>query len=180
MRLLGAVHHPERTLRCVAAVLLLAGLSACGYSLRGSEVHALPFSPLILECNFKSAWQVCQNVQNRLERQGVLLDDNSAPWRLVVHTPKSRQRVLTIAGDASTEEYELTQSLAYALYSTQPRERVLHNELKLSRIYRHQASALVAKERERHSLTRSMHQQLIEIMFRELAEAPLASQQISP
>lgn len=161
-------HTPLRTMM----VLLLALLSACGYQLRGVETERLPYSPLALECNFKAAWQVCQTVKHRLERQGVSIDARKPDWRLVLNTPESRQRVLTIAGDASTEEYELTQSLRYALFHADSQTAVLKNTLTISRIYRHQVSALVAKERERDNLTRSMHQQLIAIMFRELSEAP--------
>ncbi|MDX1452953.1 MAG: hypothetical protein R3183_10380 [Oleiphilaceae bacterium] len=166
--------QPEHQVGLVrlAVLCLCAALAACGYQLRGTQNQNVAFERVEVACNFKQSWYLCQQLESRLALAGVELNENAA-LRLRITTPSSKQRVLTIAGDASTEEYELTQRLAYVLERKSDRKILARNELSLARVYSHQSNALVAKEREKESLLRSMHRQILNTMLRELAELQL-------
>lgn len=171
-----------RHVKALGALWLCLMMAGCGYQLQDADALQLPFKAVALECNYKRNWHLCQDLNNRLSLRGVTISKD-APLVLEVSTIAPRQRILTIAGDASTEEYELTLGLKYALRKKQNQQEsaalFTRNRLHLSRIYRHQSDALLAKEREREKLTRSMYQQLANTMLWELSEAPVMPTKMS-
>jgi len=144
-------------------------LSACGFHLRGqSESIAYQFPELQLKCKSKKHWELCHYLSNRLRASGVALQDK-APITLKINVPDSKQRTFSLNMDATSAETELMQSAHYQLIDRKNGEVIAQHSVERSQIYRLNASALIAKDREKAELQKSLDIAIADAILRELS-----------
>lgn len=146
-------------------------LSACGFQLRGtSETLVSSFPELAVQCNKKSDWQMCHYLNARVTAMGTEINDD-ARYELKVHRISASQRAISLNTDATAAEQELTHTLRYRLRDTSNGQTLAERALSKSQIYRLNASALVAKDREKEELQKSLNQSLVNAVLREISIA---------
>lgn len=150
-------------------VILSSLLSACGFHLRGYSEHNTPaaFSTLKLECANTRAWQLCQSLRQQLLLNNILLSDE-AQYRLVISPIAQDSRTLSLQSNASAAEYGLSSKVDFQLIDRKTDEVIADQEVVVRNSYRHQSSALLAKERERDELQTELSQQIALEIFRQI------------
>lgn len=150
-------------------VILSSLLSGCGFHLRGYSDNALPpsFSTLNLQCANTQAWQLCQTLRQQLMLNGISFD-NKAEYRLSVSPIEQETRVLSLQDNAAAAEYGLASSVSYQLTKQSTEELVAQQKIVVRNSYRHESSALLAKERERDELQTELSQQIASEIFRQI------------
>ncbi len=148
--------------------MLLCLLStACGFHLRSYGVKALPLEAVALDCPKVKDWTLCHHLKQTLLLNSVEIDDN-AKVLLKVSTIKQTSRVLSLQPNASAAEKGLTSSIIYQLI-TQQDDQIRHKQqVSINNSYRHEASALLAKDRERDELQMRLSHQLAEEIVRQI------------
>jgi LPS-assembly lipoprotein len=157
---------------CFKAMLLcgiVTVLSGCGFNLRGTaETLPATFPSLNVKCEQKSAWRLCHYLNSRITSAGTLIDPN-ATVILSVARAEVLERVFSLNSDATAAERELTHSIHYRLFDKTSGETLSERSISRSQIYQHNASALVAKDREKEELQNNLDESLIDIMLREIS-----------
>lgn len=155
----------------LATLVSLLSLSACGFHLRGnSETLVASFPKLAVQCNKKSDWQMCHYLNARITAMGTEISDD-ARFLLKVDRVQSSQRAISLNNDATAAEQELTHTMHYRLRDMDHGTTVSERMLSRSQIYRLNASALVAKDREKEELEKSLNQSLVNTLLREISIA---------
>jgi len=142
-------------------ISLSLALTGCGFKLRGYNSTSNPHSltEVNLDCPTSKSWQLCQQIRQQLEQNHIKLSDK-AEYKLVVSPVKQRKRVLSLQSNASAAEYGLTSQVSYQLLQSSDQEVFISQEISLDHSYRHESSALLAKEREREELQTTLSRQL--------------------
>lgn len=150
-------------------VILTSLLSACGFQLRGYSSNALPpsFSTLNFQCANTQAWQLCQTLRQQLRLNGISFD-SKAMYRLSISPIAQQSRVLSLQDNAAAAEYGLSSSVSYQLTNQTTEAVVTQQTIVLRNSYRHESSALLAKERERDELQAELSQQIASEIFRQI------------
>ena len=160
---------PSSCLKVMILCAAVAVLSSCGFNLRGTaETLPATFPSLNVKCEQKSAWRLCHYLNSRITSAGTLIDPN-ASVTLSVSRDEVLQRVFSLNSDATAAERELTHSIHYRLFDKIRGEVLSERSISRSQIYRHNASALVAKDREKEELQNNLDESLIDIMLREIS-----------
>ena len=162
----------------LAISLLICALSACGFHLRQAPSMSETIPDIELQCPHQHSWVLCQTLRSQLEAAGTQIQDK-ASYRLEIFKPQSTQRTFTLRSNASTAEYELSRRVSYRLMNTENAKIIAKNTISRSRIYQHQASALLQKDREKEEIIRSVDQDIANTVIRELAEIQLSNAQTS-
>ena len=150
-------------------VITISLLSACGFQLRGyASADAPPaFSSLKLDCPSTQAWQLCQTLRQQFALNGINIDDD-AKYLLSVSPIKQESRTLSLQKNAAASEYGLSSTVNYQLMDQESESIVSNNDIVVRNSYRHQSSALLAKERERRELQTELSQQIAMEVFRQI------------
>ena len=80
-----------------------------------------------------------------------------------------KRRSLSIDSYASTAEYDLIYSVRYKLTHSPTQTLISNQVVEASQSYRHQSSALIAKEREQGEIKTKLNQKITNIIFRQLS-----------
>ena len=147
--------------------LLFLMVQGCGFNVRTAELDSLGFSEVNLSCDKQNAWDLCQTLERELDGHNVALS-SEAQHALEVFDISSKERVFTIDLDATADEYELTRSLAFSLSDLTNESSKYTNQVSARRIYRHNSDALLAKDREREAITKSLDTSLALEIIRQL------------
>ncbi len=156
--------------RLISILIIISSLlSACGFHLRGYSDHKTPaaFSRLKLECGNTRAWQLCQSLRQQLLLNNIQLADEAA-YRLVISSIAQDSRTLSLQSNASAAEYGLSSKVDFQLIHRETDEVIADQEVLVRNSYRHQSSALLAKERERDELQTELSQQIALEIFRQI------------
>lgn len=152
-------------------VAVVICLNACGFSLRGSHsTLTSKYDELKVDCRDKRDWELCHYLRSQITATGTTITE-SAAFELDVGSVSSKQRAITLDPDATANERELTHHLTYRLIDRKKDVVLLERTLSQSQVYRNNASALVAKDREQEELRQSINQYLVDTMIRELASS---------
>jgi len=163
------VQRANKRLLRFSIVICLLFLQACGFQLRGaSETLAASYATLRVECNNKSNWKQCQYLRASLDAAGTEIT-NDSQYLLAVTKTSAKQRAFTLRDDASAAEYELTHSVLYRLSDLLTDNIINTRTVSLSRIYRQNASALLAKDREKEEIELAIDKAIIDTILREIA-----------
>jgi outer membrane lipopolysaccharide assembly protein LptE/RlpB len=149
------------------SILLCLSLGACGFHLRTAEQESLGFKTLQFECNSNTSWALCENLERELSARGVTFSED-AQLTLQVNDIKSSERVFTINQDASADEYELTHEATFTLEDSENVDARYENTISARRIYRHNSSALLAKDREQEAISKALDVSLSREIIRQL------------
>jgi LPS-assembly lipoprotein len=178
---LGTTRRAGLRWAAAAAALGLAGLSGCGFALRGS----LKFAFSVLRLQGSTATPVARELRTALSSAGVQVQtaDTAVPGAAaagtaavkpvqVVLTVLSDQRERTVVGQtASGQVRELQLRTRFRFNLATPAGRVLldNTELLLQRDVSYTETAALAKEAEEALLYRDMQSDIVQQVMRRLA-----------
>ncbi len=163
----GSQRHAKVS-RATLLLLLSVLISSCGFKLRTMPILPEQLNTLSLSCELKANWRLCQNVRNLLQESGVSIRDD-APLELTLGVTEDKQRTYTLASDASAAEYQLIQKVNYQLRDKQSERMLANNTVSSSTVYQHNASSVLAKDRENKALRAQLSEQLAADIIRELS-----------
>lgn len=162
-------HRTQQALASLLLVGVLATLQACGFQLRGhAQTLASSYPQLAVSCNNKSNWRQCQYLRASLDSAGTEITSH-AEHRLSISKASTKQRAFTLRENATAAEYELTHSVKYQLRNTKTDTLLAGRTVTLSRIYRQNASRLLAKDREKEEIELAIDKAIVDTILREIA-----------
>jgi len=150
-------------------LLILCGLiSACGFQLRATQALPDSLSSLIFKCENEKTWDLCRQLSREFQLHQIKLSDE-AEMTLSISNVNKKQRSVSIDSDASTAEYDLIYSVRYKLIHSATQTLISSQLVETNQSYRHQSSALIAKEREQDEIQTKLNQKITNIIFRQLS-----------
>jgi LPS-assembly lipoprotein len=156
------------SLAAVAAFSIVAGLSACGFRLVGSEslpgILARPYLSL------KDPYtDFSREFEHQLKSSGATLQVLRANATATIEVTKDlvEQRTLSVSALNIPTEYELTYTVTFAVHGA-GKELLAPQTLSLSKDYSFEENVLLAKEHEADILRQQMARDLVSIAMRRL------------
>ena len=152
------------------ALVLLGGLVACGFQLRGEQT--LPFSALFVNGNaaYPSVAQIKQSVA-AVPRTRVVNSLPEADAELKISN-ESRERIISALSAAGrVREYELRLRINYLLTDKQGHELIAPSEILLFRLVPYNETQVLSKGEEEALLYRDMQNDAVAQIKRRLAAA---------
>ena len=148
--------------RLLPIIITLLLLSACGFTLRGSEYQALNANIQQLELTYNSSSnELAQILRRRLIASGVEIIDNSSNYKLTLGNEQNLERVVSVNRNARAGEYELT--LISSLQLENNGEPVIASEIiSLDQIYAADPTNAAAKTNESELVLNELRQALVE------------------
>lgn len=142
-------------------------LSACGFHLRSYGENASKIESLSLNCPSTSSWVLCHHLKQTLVLNNIQISED-APLMLTISPMIQRSRVLSLQANASAAELGLSSEVTYSLVTSRE-DKINHKHtIHINNSYRHESSALLAKDRERDELQTQLSQQLAEEIVRQI------------
>lgn len=142
-------------------------LSACGFHLRSYGDNTSNIKVLSLDCPNTSSWELCHHLKQTLLLNNIQITDN-APLILSISPMIQKSRVLSLQANASAAELGLSSEVTYKIISAQEDDIKHKQTVHINNSYRHESSALLAKDRERDELQMQLSQQLAEEIVRQI------------
>lgn len=168
------------TRRLILCLLLLAGLSACGFQLRGSRPDSrLPFTTLYLEVARNS--QLERDLRSAiLAQDGIKLvnDGKFAQATLRIVSEREEKKILTLNAQGQVREYSLLYRLSYEVKETDGKVLLKPTELALQAFMSYSEAQALAKETEQKMIFSDLRSDAINQMIRQMAQLK-PTQQIS-
>jgi len=148
--------------------LMVSGLLACGFQLRGQPDLPDSLRQIAVECDGNNYWALCQRLRQQLAANGAQILE-TAPYTLRIHQVRTDQRTAAVDPDATAAEYELSKHARYQLLESSSSRLLAEREVSHSRLYRHNSARLIAVYREKERIGNSLEQQLADNIVLELA-----------
>ena len=143
-------------------------MSACGFHLRGISGNVSGIKELAVSCSSTDAWALCHHLKQSLLLHDISINED-APIHLVISPIRQNSRVLSLQENASAAELGLSSEITYQLI-TELDDIVRHKQsIRINNSYRHESSALLAKDRERDDLQTQLSRQLAEELVRQIS-----------
>lgn len=153
-------------LNAVLMLALTAGVSACGFHLRGESKLHTSFSTLALKGRQGQAFRMI--LVSKLEKSGVTLDD-SAPYTILLLDEDSERRVSAYSTRAKSAGFELKRTITFKIIGPgQKVEDVPETEMFSRRHLLFREEEVVGKQDEEVLLWQEMDQELAERIIRKL------------
>jgi len=155
----------------VLALALLAGLSACGFQLRGSGgQYSMPFKSIYLAFPETSAL----GIELRRNLRGgnltdVVSDPKTAEALFDVISETRGKQILSLNAQGRVREYLLTYTLVFRLRDASGAEMLGPTEISLKRPLPYDERQVLAKESEEALLYRDMQTDLVQQVLRRMA-----------
>jgi LPS-assembly lipoprotein len=153
--------YATRTLPLFALIAAVAGLTACGFQLRGAA--SFPFTSVYVQAPMTASLggagaPVVPDVITGLERNGIALkgkiDDAEFALRFLQVT--FDKRVLSLSGGGRAREFELEYRIRYEFVDAKQRLWGEPGEITIRRDFSFAESQALAKESEERQLVRDM------------------------
>lgn len=143
-------------------------LSACGFHLRSyGENASSKIEMLSLSCPSTSSWVLCHHLKQTLVLNNIQVTED-AHLILSISPMIQKTRTLSLQANASAAELGLSSEVTYSLISSHE-DKINHKHtVHINNSYRHESSALLAKDRERDELQTQLSQQLAEEIVRQI------------
>lgn len=143
-------------MRQLLLILFVAGLSACGFHLRGSQpVPALEVSPLALE---SSASELNRFLEDGIRRAGGELD-GQADLVLLVIAERINRQTSTLDSRAKAAEFTLIYEVDFQLRHASGMPATDRRQVLLRRTYQFDNTRIVGKLEEENLLLTQLRQQ---------------------
>jgi LPS-assembly lipoprotein len=150
-------------------VCLASLLAGCGYRLQGTAKLSPVMATTYVETDDRYT-DFNRALRERLEASGARLarnkDDATAVVRII--KDESGQRVLTVSGRNTPEEYEVFYSIEYAV-NGRTEELIAPQRVELTREYSYDETAVLAKQKEQAILREALARDLAGLVVRRLA-----------
>ena len=157
--------------RLVLALALLAGLSACGFELRGSGgQYNMPFKTIYLAFpdNSSLGTELRRNLRGS-DKVEVVADEAKAEARFEVLSENRAKAILSLNSQGRVREYLLTYTLVFRVRNARGEEVLGATEIVLKRPLTFNESQVLAKESEEALLYRDMQADLVQQILRRLS-----------
>ena len=155
----------------VLALALLAGLSACGFQLRGSDgQYNMPFKTIYLAFpdNSSLGTELRRNLRGS-DKVVVVADAAQAEAQFEVVSEHRNKAILSLNSQGRVREYMLTYTLVFRVRDAKGTEVLGATEISLKRPLTFNESQVLAKESEEALLYRDMQRDLVQQILRRLA-----------
>ena len=153
----------------IAALLLGAVLSACGFQLRGRTPLPPELGQVFIQV--ESDYEVLEPpivaaLRRSLRARGALVvrKAREASSALVIQRLDNTRRILSVGADGKAIEYELTTTVRYVLQDAGV-NRIPPQSLSITRDYLFNSDAVLATEAEERKLREVMQAELAELML---------------
>ncbi len=156
----------SRGIPIVAALLLTAALSSCGFQLRGQ--YALPFSSVFVSTPGTSV------VASALKRElaniptKLMPSPKDADAQLNILEDRRERQILSLSGAGRVREYELKLRVSYQLVDAKGSVFIPTSEIQLSRILSYDDSRIIAKQQEEALLYQDMERDAVGQILRRM------------
>jgi len=171
-QLLALPLGPPRTAATIGLLLLTVLLASCAFTLRGNVALAPGIEPLYIE---KVGGQLGVELRTLLTSSGVKLspDLEQAKTQLVIRRQKSNRRSTALGEGARVIEYQLTESVTFALRDKSSRNIFSSGKLTERKIMENNPNKMASSNAEEKILRREMLQNLAATIVRQLATIQL-------
>jgi len=144
-------------------------ISGCGFKLRNHspDISISSIKQINLDCPKTKSWELCKYLRQQFKLQGIEIS-KEAEFTLLVSAINKNVRTLSLQQNSSAAEYGLSASVSYQLINTAKDLVIAKNTISRSHSYRHESSALLAKERERIEVQTELSHLLADIIYREV------------
>ncbi len=154
------------SIRFYLIACLIAGLSACGFHLRGPS--EIPFESIFIEGN---TLVISKDLKKSLNTSQVIILDSAkdAELRLELVGEENEKRILSLGGEGTVNEFELYYRVHYR---TKLIGQATWNEVQTveaRRDYTYSDANLLAKQNEEKALNKGMQQAVVNSMMRRLS-----------
>jgi LPS-assembly lipoprotein len=160
----------KKVVRTVAALLIAASLTACGFQLRGSNgSYTMPFHSLYL--TFPDTSGLGTELKRNLRAGDVVIAEQpgQAEAQFVVLRENRGKSILSLNSLGRVREYLLTYTLSFAVRDPKGVELLPATEITLRRNMAFDETQVLAKESEEALLYRDMQADLVQQIMRRLA-----------
>jgi len=159
----------------LSTVLFSLALASCGFHLRGytREPLANSLKEIQLQCSNSETWQLCQKLREHLQLHHVV-EATSAAFVLSISNIEQDQKTLSLQDNAAAAEFGLSYQVQFELSKKglSPEEEsdtLIRHTVRIDQSYRHESTALLAKERERLEVQEQLSQRLADEIFRQVS-----------
>jgi outer membrane lipopolysaccharide assembly protein LptE/RlpB len=151
----------------ISVLLGILLLSSCGFHLRSYGTNTSSIKAVSLQCPSTNSWVLCHHLKQTLLLNSIQLNED-APLILSISPMIQKSRVLSLQANASPAEQGLSSEVTYTLASSAENKINHKHTVHINNSYRHESSALLAKDRERDELQTQLSQQLAEEIVRQI------------
>jgi LPS-assembly lipoprotein len=162
--------HKNKMVRTVAALLVAASLTACGFQLRGSNgTYTMPFHSLYL--TFPDTSALGTELKRNLRAGEVVIADkpDQAEAQFVVLGEARGKSIQSLNSLGRVREYLLTYTLTFTVRDPKGVQLLPSTEITLRRNMAFDETQVLAKESEEALLYRDMQADLVQQIMRRLA-----------
>jgi LPS-assembly lipoprotein len=162
--------HKNKMVRTVAALLVAASLTACGFQLRGSNgTYTMPFHSLYL--TFPDTSALGTELKRNLRAGEVVIADkpDQAEAQFVVLGETRGKSIQSLNSLGRVREYLLTYTLTFTVRDPKGVQLLPSTEITLRRNMAFDETQVLAKESEEALLYRDMQADLVQQIMRRLA-----------
>ncbi|ALP52033.1 hypothetical protein Tel_02140 [Candidatus Tenderia electrophaga] len=167
--------------RGVVAAILVLGLSACGWHLRGSQTMDVSLPPVYLEFHNASA-ELRRDLNQTLASAQVNVVNQAAQAGLLltIHNEQRGRRVLAVDSSGRVSEYELQYTLTFSARDRGGKVLIPQDSIVQQRDYRFDESQVLAKGEEEKKLFDFMRRMSIQALLRRLHALDIGAEADTP
>jgi len=154
--------------KIIPIIITLLLLSACGFTLRGSETQTLSTNLQQLELTFNSSSnELGQILRRRLTASGVVIVENPTSYKLTLGDEQNFERIVSVNRNVRAGEYELTLISSFQL--EKDGELLIETEIiSIDQLYEADPTNAAAKTNEAELVLTELRQALAEQILRRL------------
>lgn len=158
----------RRTLRLSMAALVLAGLTGCGFHLRGMTNLPDSMQPLYVDCQSGIPFDLCKLVKTSLKRDGIeLATAQDHAYTLALTRLEKDQRATAITQQATAAAYRIHMQVWSQLTAPDGLTILDSQAVQTSETYRYDENNILGKRREEEQLDRTLYGRIAQqIIFR--------------
>ena len=163
----------QRTCFALCLLVLVFGLTACGFHLRGSVELPPEINQLAIE-DTATGSELAPVLKLQLRRNGIKPLDSSeeAKLILIVDAEAYKRRVLTVSSVGQVQEFELSYDVAYSIKNVaDPDASLMRQNLSIKRDLRFSVDEVLGKVSEEARLKKDMVLAASERILRRLPKA---------
>jgi LPS-assembly lipoprotein len=153
-------------------LLLVLGLSACGFHLQGRQPLPDAFAYTFIDAKDEQT-DFVQDLRKALiaSNVNVIRTKGSSGATISVHADELAERILSVSARNIPTEYELTYKVEFSVTSG-GKTLIDHEEISATRDISFDEAQLLAKEREQEILREALARDLVALTMRRLAALP--------
>jgi len=153
----------------IAAVLLVAALSGCGFHLQGRQPMPESFAYTFIDTQDEQT-DFVQDLRKALIASGakVIRTQGSSGATVSVHDDELTEKILSVSARNIPTEYELTYRVKFSV-TANGKTLIDNEEISATRDLSFEESQLLAKEREQEILREALARDLVALVMRRLA-----------